>query len=354
MDSSSNSIDSLNSSSHSHSGKVHQETQIKWAHINYWKFGAFNIVCHAFLDALTYPSELLRTRMQLQSKVIRGMEAYFPVYNNTLHGFQTIYRHEGIRGLYRGFIFSEFGWSISTFFNYITYEFCKEEVQKIFPATSKTDVFITTFLAGGLASSLGLFLSVPTEIIQQRLQVQGSGLKELMYTGAYDVTRRIHQTYGVMGFYRGGTATAVRDSLASATWWSVYEISKYFFHDHDPRDLLRLRPRKAPEFYRKSGLENEDPVIQMFAGVCAATAMCVVSNPVDVVKTRLQTQDLINNVTSSHYRSTIPMFVSLFKKEGISLFFKGLTPGLMVTIPSSLVGVLIYEYSKKLCLKVPE
>lgn len=145
----------------------------------------------------------------------------------------------------------------------------------------------------------------------------------------------------------------IRDSLSSAVWWSSYEITKYFLHDHNPRSIFGFHPRKVPEFYQ-SGVENEDPIIQMASAVVAAVASTIVQNPIDVVKTRLQTQDLTNQHMASHFRSTLTLSLDLFRKEGFRVYMKGLTPTLVVSIPHSIVGVLIYEYAKKFCLKVPE
>lgn len=47
--------------------------------------------------SITYPTDLLRRRMQLQ-----GFDDAIPRYTSTLHAIQQIWRQQGIRGFYRG------------------------------------------------------------------------------------------------------------------------------------------------------------------------------------------------------------------------------------------------------------
>jgi len=45
------------------------------------------------------------------------------------------------------------------------------------------------------------------------------------------------------------------------------------------------------------------------------------------------------------------MFTSVAKKEGIRGLYRGFTPRLIVSLPGSAIGLVAYEYIKKLSVK---
>lgn len=74
----------------------------------------------------------------------------------------------------------------------------------------------------------------------------------------------------------------------------------------------------------------------MCASTVGACCSIAVSNPMDVIKTRVQRQV----VTSSHKLSAWEMTKMMWKEEGVSSYFKGLTPKIMVSAPK-----LIFAYT---------
>lgn len=63
------------------------------------------------------------------------------------------------------------------------------------------------------------------------------------------------------------------------------------------------------------------------ASVCGASASLVVSAPLDVIKTRIQNRNFEN--PESGFR----IVSNMMKNEGVTSFFKGLTPKLLMTGP---------------------
>ena len=63
------------------------------------------------------------------------------------------------------------------------------------------------------------------------------------------------------------------------------------------------------------------------ASICGASASLIVSAPLDVIKTRIQNRNFENP------ESGFKIVGSMMKNEGISSFFKGLTPKLLMTGP---------------------
>ena len=69
---------------------------ISWDEINKLKYYIVGPTIFLAVRAAVYPSNLVKTRLQVQSK-------HKPLYSGTFNAFATIVRHEGTRGLYKGF-----------------------------------------------------------------------------------------------------------------------------------------------------------------------------------------------------------------------------------------------------------
>lgn len=98
----------------------------------------------------------------------------------------------------------------------------------------------------------------------------------------------------------------------------------------------------------------------MCAGLSGSlAAFC--TTPLDVVKTRLQTQDeklvisrLSNDSTVSYnkipYNSIRETFVQIFKEEGIRGLWRGAVPRMLFFLPGAAVSWATYEHIKKLLI----
>jgi len=83
---------------------------------------------------------------------------------------------------------------------------------------------------------------------------------------------------------------------------------------------------------------RESSLWQTFVGsVAGATASIVVASPFDVIKTRLQNRPFKDNIT------TYEVFHGL-KQEGISSFFKGLTPKFLSVGPKLVFSFTLAQY----------
>ena len=69
---------------------------ISWDEIDKLKYYIVGPSMYLAVRAAVYPSNLVKTRLQVQSK-------HRPLYSGTFNAFATIFRQEGARGLYKGF-----------------------------------------------------------------------------------------------------------------------------------------------------------------------------------------------------------------------------------------------------------
>jgi len=155
----------------------------------------------------------------------------------------------------------------------------------------------------------------------------------------------IYKSDGIRGFYRGFGATLLTYAPASAIWWAAYE--------HFKADLSYVFSSTKHE----SGAVHVEQSVpaQVTAGALAGFIAAVLTNPMDVVKTRLQTQHhqqhIEKDVVKTLYKNSYEAFLAMMREEGWKGFTRGLGPRVITsTFFSSWFG-LIYEavvhWSKK-------
>lgn len=232
--------------------------------------------------------------------------------------YLKIFRQEGVgRGLYGGVTPAAIGSFTGTCVFFGTYEWAKRIM--LDAGVTPSIAYLNAGLVADLAASP---LYVPTEVIKTRLQLQGqynnpyfkSGYN---YRSAIDSARTIVKTEGVAALFHGYRATLYRDLPFSALQFAFYEkereLAKWWVGSKDiglPLEILT----------------------GMTAGGMAGTITC----PLDVVKTRIQTQlpstipsalspaatstssSPTSTSTTSRNRPTHPIVASAVQKRHIS------------------------------------
>ncbi|MCL4419492.1 solute carrier family 25 protein [Patescibacteria group bacterium] len=118
-------------------------------------------------------------------------------------------------------------------------------------------------------------LRTPFDIVKQHLQVNGMKKDAALPTTATDkltvrrILQLIRETQGRKGYFTGVTVTIARDCCFSGSYFFSYEVMKYLQHKF---------------------VNYPDPIKHMIAGGTAGFIGTVISLPIDVVKTRIQTQ----------------------------------------------------------------
>ncbi|EFA77930.1 mitochondrial substrate carrier family protein [Heterostelium album PN500] len=358
-----NNNDNSNSSSNSNSGqqnKYKNAQKITWDDLDPKKYYFYNMLFGASIDGFMYPLDVVRTRLQVQGSSI--IKQTFPVYTGTFNGMKNIYKYEGLRGFYKGFLPSEVGYLSSKIVYFGVYEQSKQYLNRSeFGAAS-------SYLSGGIAELSNLVIWVPFDVTTQKCQIQGH-LGETK--SAWSIFRQTYEERGIRGLYRGFGATVVRNVPYSAVWWGSYENTKNYLHQLDIRGKLGLPARNSDHLAVAEQLddshlvENEDPIVHMLAGLTAAVISTTLSNPLDVAKTRLQTGSIAqfenHNQATANQPKTLSSFlkrshfisvlVDTVKREGVRALWKGLVPSLLTSAPYSMISIIVYEEVKKLSLK---
>lgn len=275
-----------------------------------------------------HPYDLIKTRQQASApgSLARSM--------GTASYFLHLVRTGGIRELYRGF-----GWAVVAHIpSDILYYAGYTEIKRLMLGTSlgtlaPSAVYIA---AGCIADALSVLVSVPAEVVSQRLQLQGvDGARGVSRSGL-QVVRGIVASEGILGMWRGTGASICFYGPSGAAWWLT--------HEHAKKALSARFDRPAP------GTPPDGPKVEPSATVLAASGALagiisiVISNPLDVIKTRMQTA-----------HTAMPMLAVARSvtagPNGWRGLFNGLTPRLLSVVPRSICSVLAYERAIEFCRK---
>ncbi|KAK4091072.1 hypothetical protein Purlil1_4652 [Purpureocillium lilacinum] len=216
-------------------------------------------------DLLMHSLDTVKTRQQGDPNIPSK-------YTSLGRSYYTIWRQEGIRrGLYGGWIPALGGSFPGTVLFFGTYEWSKRFL--IDHGLQHHLSYLSAGFLGDLAASI---VYVPSEVLKTRLQLQGrynnphfrSGYN---YRGTVDAARTIVRTEGASALFYGYKATLYRDLPFSALQFMFWEQ----FHAWS-RVYKQSRDIGVP--------------LELLTGAAAGGLAGVITCPLDVVKTRLQTQ----------------------------------------------------------------
>jgi len=167
------------------------------------------------------------------------------------------------RGLYRGVSAAGLGAGPAHAVYFATYEKCK-----VLFGGGKTGEHapMAHAMAGACATVLADGLQNPVDTVKQRLQLANSP-----YKGAIDCVVKTLRNEGVRAFYRSYPTTLAMNIPFTAIHFSAYESAK-------------------TALFKASEAEKEGFAVQFAAGGVAGGLAAAFTTPMDVIKTRMQTQ----------------------------------------------------------------
>lgn len=279
-------------------------------------------------DTSMHSLDTVKTRQQGASHI--------PKYKNTLTAYSTILREEGLRrGLYGGYSAALLGSLPSSAVFFLSYEAIKRHAINEL-GVPETPAFLIAGFLGDLFSSV---FYVPSEVLKTRLQLQGahnnthfkSGYN---YKGLIDAATTIIRKEGPGTLFYGYKATLTRDLPFSAFQFTFYEKFRQW--------AFQLTSDGNIDSFNETEGKSLPLYAELLTGAAAGGLAGTLTTPLDVVKTRMQTQ----NGTSGVILKSNSIFSSLktiYTKQGISGLFSGIAPRFVWTSVQSSVMLLLYQ-----------
>lgn len=317
------------------------------------------------------PLDVVKTRLQAQ-----GAMAGNPIqYKGFFNAFQTIFKNEGIRGLYRGLVPITIGY-LPTWTIYFT---IYERAKGFYPTFLRNNVGIDSeaiahccsALTAGMTSSIAVN---PIWVVKTRLMIQ-TGSKKVMeqtkineqirkqpslqtkipiinqtgvdlvnrldpasgrtyYTGTFNAIKTMYREEGIRVFYRG-LVPSLFGLVHVGIHFPVYEKLKKVLDVHTIDNSITTK-------------ENKGLLWRLFAASSVSKMIAsTITYPHEILRTRMQIQSSNNKQTK-----LIDSIIKIYQKEGLKGFYAGYVINLARTVPASAVTLVSFEYFKTYLLEI--
>eukprot|EP00210_Caulerpa_lentillifera_P006835 g6534.t1 len=178
-------------------------------------------------------------------------------------------------------------------------------------------------LSGAIAGGITATAVCPLDVLRTRLQIQTKSNSR--YTGLISGVRQIVIEEGVSGLYRGLSPTLIALIPNWAVYFSVYEY---------------LKGSMTPYTKNWNGA-----FVHLVAAAGAGASTLLVVNPLWVVKTRLQIQDMGPVPSWGCYSGTVQALRRIVQEEGFSTLYAGVMPS-MLGLTHVAIQLPLYEHIK--------
>uniref|UniRef100_A0A4W6EZ63 Solute carrier family 25 member 12 n=1 Tax=Lates calcarifer TaxID=8187 RepID=A0A4W6EZ63_LATCA len=177
------------------------------------------------------------------------------------------------------------------------------------------------FTLGSIAGATGATAVYPIDLVKTRMQNQrstGSFVGELMYKNSFDCAKKVLRYEGFFGFYRGLVPQLIGVAPEKAIKLTVNDFVRDKFTDKD----------------------NTIPLFaEIMAGGCAGGSQVIFTNPLEIVKIRLQ---VAGEITTGPRVSAL----SVVRDLGFFGLYKGAKACFLRDIPFSAIYFPVYAHTK--------
>ncbi|GMT35749.1 hypothetical protein PFISCL1PPCAC_27046, partial [Pristionchus fissidentatus] len=265
-----------------------------------WYFGG---LASAGAACCTHPLDLLKVHLQTQQggKVSLAQMSV------------KLYRSDGLLAFYNGLsasLLRQLTYSTTRFGMY-------ETLKKQFPSDQPLPFYQKAFLAG-VSGALGGFVGTPGDLVNVRMQndVKLPLAERRNYKNAVDGVFRILREEGIARLWGGAVMATARAILMT--------IGQLAFYDQIKQTIIT------------TGMGKDNLTTHFSASILAASIATLMTQPLDVLKTRMM------NAPPGQYK-TILHCMKHTAELGPSAFFKGLIPAWVRLAPHTVLTFIFFE-----------
>jgi solute carrier family 25, member 44 len=308
---------------------VAADVSVPWDQVDKVRFAAAGLTFGIVEGAITHPLETLKINLQASRSGVAS--------------WKSIYRAGGgMKGLYRGFVANSILPAPSNFFYLHMYNVVKTRGFRYCEDHGvtgwKADILVP-LVSGAVADMSSHSLANPADVIATHMmRTEGKG----QYRGNLPtVIRSIYRTEGIRGFYRGFVAAAITYTPLSAIWWPAYEFNKQWLSPYILSDEVRASGGDGIG----SQASRQLAILVLTSGLFAGAVAYSVTNPLDVIRTRIVLQQ-----GHGETRFFSVMF-AIIRKEGFRALLRGVGTRVLSTAPSAAIASFSYELAVRLSIK---
>jgi len=258
-------------------------------------------------SAMTHPLDLAKVMMQVSTD--KGPKTGF------VKTIIQVYKQGNFFSLYQGLsasLLRQCTYTMTRFGLYMQFRQRLQSPDGSFPLWKKT-------AASMLAGAGGAIVGTPSDVALVRMQADMKRplAERRNYKHAIDGLLRIIREEGFFSMWNGCWPNVYRAMFMSAGQLASYDQAKGM--------LLH------------TGIFDDGILVHLVASAFAGLVATVITNPLDVVKTRIM------NSEKGVYKSSIECFTRTLKNEGPMAFYKGFLPYYIRLGPHTMITFIVYE-----------
>lgn len=279
---------------------------------------------------ILHPLDLLKIRFAVSD----GAASAKPHYTGLTQAVGQIFRHEGIKGLYRGVTPNVWGAGSAWGFYFLFYNTIKSYLQG---GNSKVHLGPGLHMvAAAEAGVLTLVMTNPIWVVKTRLCLQytegagagaGAAASATHYNGMMDALIKTYKYEGVRGLYKGFVP-------------GVFGVS------HGALQFMAYEEMKAKyNRYRNLPIDAKLTMVEYLAFASLSKLFAAVTTyPYQVLRARMQDQH-------AHYDNLRHCIRETWRLNGLVGYYRGLAPNLMRVVPATAITFVVYEKTSHFLLQ---
>ncbi|KAJ1777579.1 mitochondrial aspartate-glutamate transporter agc1 [Coemansia sp. RSA 2523] len=185
------------------------------------------------------------------------------------------------------------------------------------------------FAIGAVAGGIGAAVVYPIDLVKTRMQNQRAAVVgEMLYKNSIDCFRKVIRNEGILGLYRGLGPQLVGVAPEKAIKLTVNDFVRSRFTNKQTGEIAVAG--------------------EMLAGAMAGASQVVFTNPLEIVKIRLQIQgEMLKEAVGSTKAISRSGAITIIKELGLVGLYKGASACLLRDVPFSAIYFTCYSHLKK-------
>ena len=356
--------------------------------------------------AATHPVDTIKSQMQVSNLVVTRRSTERSGCDSTSHrrpiltSTRLLNAKHAIQNLYRGFGAAALGAPMASGMYFLGYETTKKTLKKIRrerrlegafndddheeeEEDNKTTIYmIDNIITGVVAQAFAGIAYTPVDVVKERMQVSSvlpTNLKTnngVDYRNAFDALKTIVKNEGIKnGLMRGYWAQNFVWWPWSACYFVAYEKGLEIFrrNNNDNKSSLRVDDdnggvfggdaersnfksssstsssvsSSSSSFYLEGGWYENNISPHAVSAFAAATCATILTHPLDLCKTRVQTMTNNNNNNNKKVMTLRTVFKDVVRKEGVLALYRGVFARVLSVAPGSAISFYAYESIRK-------
>ncbi|KAK7346051.1 hypothetical protein VNO80_20564 [Phaseolus coccineus] len=276
----------------------------------------------------THPLDLIKVRMQLQGETPpSSVHAPPPKVGPIAIGVKLV-QQEGVNALFSGVSATILRQLLYSTTRMGLYDLLKKKWSDP-NSTSGTMPLTYKITAGLIAGGIGAAVGNPADVAMVRMQADGRlpPSQRRNYNSVVDGITRMAKDEGVTSLWRGSSLTVNRAMIVTASQLASYDEFK--------------------EMILEKGVMRDGLGTHVTASFAAGCVAAVMSNPVDVIKTRMMNMKVEPGSPPS-YSGAVDCALKTMRAEGPLALYKGFVPTISRQGPFTIVLFVTLEQVRNL------